>query len=156
MSSRQALIFEHMFAGYNPSAVKGTLEELGFSFRHDFLADYLKSRFENARPKPRTLRSAWSLLCRCLDVAGLATVHIDLGRRGEQDDYTSGPSPHSIYDDKLENDFEILVGLGLLKYTDTGYLVLNGRWDVKVMAYYVSTLGIEFARACGLGAKSIA
>jgi len=152
MSSQQALVFEKIIGGRSPSAIEDSLTRMSFEFRHDFLAYYLKSCFEQAKRKPRSLVSAWTLLHKSLNISGLVVEHIDLGRKDVEDEYTSGPPTYSIYQDNLDNDFAILAGLGLLKRTDTGYLVLNGQWDVKVLAYYLSPLGSKFAQACAVGA----
>ena len=81
---------------------------------------------------------------------GVIIEHIDIGHL-QREDYRSGPPSYSIYDDKNENDYAILRGLGLLEYIDTGYFEVMQTWKIKVMAHYVSPLGLSFAQACGVG-----
>jgi hypothetical protein len=151
MSSIQAQLFEAIIGERGPGSVEATMDNIFAGFRHDFLLDLIVTRFGRAKRSPRTLSSAWSIISRLLNVEGLVIEHIDLGRKGEPDDYASGAPPYSYYDDKRANDFDILTGLGILNYTDTGYFVLGEQWDVKVMSYYVSRLGLKFATACGVG-----
>jgi hypothetical protein len=97
-------------------------------------------------------------LIKTLKIQGVVVEHIDLGNELTgtaigPDDYASGCPPYSIYSDKQSNDFAILRGLGRTEYVDTGFILLSGHWKVKVMAHYVSTLGLAFAEACGVQAS---
>ncbi len=153
MSSIQARLFEEIIGRRGPESVENTLDGIFADYQHDFLLDLITTRFTDAKRTPRTLASAWSIVSRSLNVEGMVIKHIDLGRKGDVDDFTNGCPPYSIYKDENRNDFAILTGLGVINYTDTGYFVLGDRWDVKVMAYYVSPLGLRFATACGVASE---
>jgi hypothetical protein len=56
--------------------------------------------------------------------------------------------------DEQQNDYAILRGLGLIEYIDTGYFVVVEQWKIKVMAHYVSPLGLNFVQACGVQADN--
>ena len=115
----------------------------------DFLREIIDGAFKKLKRPPRNLDRAWDTIESKLAIPGVVVEHIDLGHV-EQDDYTSGLPSYSIYKDEHQNDYAILGGLGLLGYSDTGYFEVKGNWQVKVMAHYVSPLGISFAEACGV------
>lgn len=151
MSSIQARIFEMVIGTNGPQSVLIFMEQ-NFFLGKDFLSERISSAFESAGKPPVTLKAAWNKLVKTLDIEGLVVEHIDLGSQ-VGDDYTGGPPPYSIYDDKRQNDYAILRGLGLLEYADTGYFIAIDRWKIKVQCHYVSPLGLAFAEACGVQAK---
>ena len=65
-------------------------------------------------------------------------------------DFEIGQISASNYQDEQETDFAILNATGLIRYVDTGYFNLSARWRMKVMFYYVTKLGRDFAKACGI------
>lgn len=86
---------------------------------------------------------------------GVIIEHIDIGHL-QKEDYTGGLPPYSVYNDKNQNDYAILRGLGLIEYVDTGYFEVMSNWKIKVLAHYVSPLGLSFAEACGVGVRRAA
>ena len=155
MSSVQARLFETMIGPKGPKNAMINLEVIYF-VGQDFFSEseHIKEAFQNAKKPPVTLRQAWRILVKNLNIQGVVIEHIDLGAEvGE--DYTSGTPSYSTYIDKHQNDYSILRGLGLIEYRDTGYFVVLGRWKVKVMVHYVSALGLAFAEACGVQAQEV-
>jgi hypothetical protein len=150
LSSVQARLFEAIIGVGGPKRVLLTMEEKFFLGQY-FLSERILDAFKNAKRPPATLNQAWKLLERILNMEGVVVEHIDLGHL-TKDDYTGGCPSYSIYKDSQQNDFAILRGLGLLEYVDTGYMELIGRWKIKVMAHYVSPLGLASAEACGVQA----
>lgn len=150
MSSVQARLFEAMIGPQGPQSVLFGLEHRWFLGQH-FIAEDIKMAFESAKKTPSTLNQAWKLLVKVLNLQGLIVEHIDVAHL-QKDEYTSGCPPYSIYRDEQMNDYAILRGLGLIEYIDTGYIDMISKWNIKVMAHYVSPLGISFAEACGVQA----
>jgi len=151
MSSVQARLFEAIIGGRGPRSVLISMEQNFFLGQH-FLSQMIEDAFKKAKKPPATLTQAWKILERALNHQGVVIEHIDLGHLTKED-FTNGCPPYSIYDDRQQNDYAILRGLGLLEYVDTGYMEVIERWNVKVMAHYVSPLGLAFAQACGVKAK---
>ncbi len=150
ISSMQARLFQNIIGPDGAENVLLAMEQnyfLGTSFLNEIIGE----AFGECKRPPRTLTQAWNIISKNLEIPGVLVEHIDLGHN-ERDDYTSGPPHYSIYEDKQQNDYAILRGLGLLDYVDTGYFEIAG-WKIKVMAHYVSPLGLAFAEACGARAE---
>lgn len=152
MSSVQARLFEAMIGPRGPQSVLVSMEE-NFFLGQNFLADRIRDAFGNAKKPPSTLRQAWNRLTKTLNMQGVVIEHIDVGHQVKED-YTNGAPPYSLYRDEQQNDYAILRGLGLIEYIDTGFFVVLDQWKIKVMAHYVSPLGLNFAQACGVQATN--
>lgn len=151
ISSVQARLFEAIIGVRGPESVLLSMEENFFLGQH-FLAERITDSFNTAKKPPATSTQAWKFMERILNMQGVVVVHIDLAHL-VKDDYTAGCPSYSIYHDRQQNDYAILRGLGLVEYVDTGYMEVIGRWNIKVMAHYVSPLGLAFAEACGVQAE---
>ena len=151
MSSVQARLFEAIVGVRGPRSVLISMEQNFFLGQH-FLRQIIEDAFKKAKRPPATLTQAWKILERALNHQGVVIEHIDLGHMTKED-FTNGCPPYSIYNDKQQNDYAILRGLGLLEYVDTGYMEVIKRWNIKVMAHYVTPLGLAFAQACGVQAE---
>jgi hypothetical protein len=149
ISSVQARLFEDIVGPRGPRSVLLSMEENYFLGNH-FIQERIVKGFQRSRRFPSTLTQAWRCLVKILNMQGVVIEHIDVGKQGEKDNYTNGPPNYSIYLDKNQNDFAILRGLGLLEYVDTGYFDVQETWNIKVLAHYVSPLGLRFAEACGV------
>jgi Abortive infection alpha len=55
----------------------------------------------------------------------------------------------SNYQDQLQVDYAILESLRLIELVETGFFDINN-FSVTLVYYHLSTLGLEFAKACGL------
>ena len=133
--------------------------EHNYFLGQDFIVESIREAFKTSKRSNDRLREAWNLLSKTLNNEGVVIQHIDLGEIRDtidrkNDRYTNGLPNYSIYKDENENDYAILRGLGLVEYVDTGYFEINNLWKIKVMAHYVSALGLRFAEACGVGKKS--
>jgi hypothetical protein len=146
MSSAQARLFQSVIGPGGASSVLRSMEPNYYLGRY-FLNESISDAFEKFRGQVRTLKQVWNMLSSKLNIQGIVIEHIDLGHV-ERADYTSGLPHYSIYQDKRQNDYAILRGLGLLDYVDTGYFVMDA-WKIKVMAHYVTSLGLAFAESCG-------
>ena len=62
----------------------------------------------------------------------------------------AAPPQYTAYRDGLENDYMVLDALRLIRFVDTGYFPLTKYWTVKILFYHVTSLGFEFAQACGV------
>jgi hypothetical protein len=157
MSSVQAKIFENIIGPFGVHSVLVAMEQY-FFHGQNFLRDRIFDEFNKSKRTLHTLETSWKKIEKAVNIQGVVIEHIDLGhvvRKRERDEYTSGPPSFSIYDDKQENDYLILRGLGLIEYTDTGDFEINNQWNIKVMGYYISPLGLAFAEACGVGLTSV-
>ena len=148
MSSMQARLFQNMIGSGGSENVHKYMDEQ-FFHGNQFLRDVIIEAFRKGTRSPRSLVQAWNKVVDHLAIPGLVIEHIDIGHI-EREDYDNGKPIYSIYDDKQENDYAILRGLGLLEYADTGYFDAPGKWRIKVMAHHISPLGLEFAKACGV------
>lgn len=152
ISSVQARLFESIIGPRGPHSVLVSMEQnyfLGSQFIQERIAEGL---VKSKRPLS-TLTQVWRCLVKTLNMQGVVIEHIDVGHVNEQDNYTSGSPKYSVYADENQNDFAILRGLGLLEYIDTGYFDAAEIWRIKVLAHYVSPLGLRFGEACGVQAK---
>jgi hypothetical protein len=140
-------LFEAIIGPRGPGSVERALTLIGFNLLSDYIRDYFE---EKGKRPPTTLNRAWARLTKLLDIEGMVIKHMEVGEVKDRQDFTNGCPSHSLYTDDHENDFDILEGLRLLRYTDTGFFQVSDRWEVKVMAYYVSSLGLSFAAACGV------
>ncbi len=151
MSSTQARLFANIIGKAGPRETEIRLERINSDFLQDFLISLLEYEFERTQIQIRTITQCWSFLCSILKVDGLLIQHIELVNT-KTDTHTNGLPTYSLYSDDKENDLSILNGLGLIKYTDTGFKKVGDRWEVKILAHYVSRLGISFAKACDVKA----
>lgn len=152
MSAIQAHLFEAIIGPIGPRSVEISLELIEFNLLTDYIRDHFDE--EGKRP-PTTLNRAWARLTRMLNIEGMLIRHMEVGKKNDRQDFVNGCPSYSIYKDCQENDFSVLEALRLLHYTDTGFIQVGDRWEVKVMAYYVSSLGLAFAAACGVQSGSI-
>ncbi len=147
MSSAQARVFEAIIGPRGPGSVEVSLDMIEFNI----LSDYIQTYFDEPSKKPpTTLNRAWTRLRGLFNIEGMVIKHLEVGKKDDRQDFISGCPSYSIYKDAQENDFSILESLRLLCYTDSGFIQVSDKWEVKVMAYYVSALGLAFAKACGV------
>jgi hypothetical protein len=152
MSSVQAQLFERIIGPKGPHNVLIALERVNCGFMHDFLLDHINICFKESDRPLTTSKRIWSFLGQILTVPGMPIEHVELIDE-TKDEHLSGLPLQSAYKDDLRGDFEILSGLRLLNYVDTGFFMIKDRWNVKVMAHHVSTLGLSFASACGVPSR---
>jgi hypothetical protein len=158
MSSLQARLFESIIGPRGPGSVLRSMEQ-NYFLGPDFLSENIREAFQQSKRHQNTLSQVWNLVSKTLNNEGVVIEHIDLGESRDpidrqNDNYTNGCPSYSIYEDEHENDYAILRGLGLVEYVDTGYFEIDNKWKIKVMAHYVSSLGLRFAEACGVGERS--
>jgi abortive infection alpha-like protein len=149
MSGRQAQIFIDVIATDAANELDLSLEALWSGFLHNFLQGFLSQNFKSRQPKPNTLEAMWQFLEEALNNVGTEIVHVELEDLNEGK-IEIGSIPGSNYLDERETDFAILDAIGLIRYVDTGYFNLSARWRMKVVFYYVTKLGRDFAKACGI------
>jgi hypothetical protein len=149
MSARQAQIFTDVIGTNDASALEISMSNLFTEYLHNFMEEYLSDQLKAASQTPKVLDDMWRLLEKDLNHIGIEIQHLHLEDL-INDDFTNGTIGISKYEDDLETDFAILDATRLIRYVDTGFFVLAERWRIKVMFYYVTTLGRDFAKACGI------
>ncbi len=155
MSSLQAKLFENIIGPFGVHSLLVAMEE-NFFQGQSFLRDRILDEFNKSKRTIHMLEKSWRKIEKAVNILGVVIEHIDLGHADKKrDEYASGTPSFSIYDDKQQNDYLILRGLGLIEYADTGFFEINNHWNIKVMGYYISPLGLAFAKACGVGLTSV-
>ncbi|TQF40277.1 hypothetical protein UNPF46_10965 [Bradyrhizobium sp. UNPF46] len=154
MSARQARLFSETVGTDEASYLEDTLFDLQTEFLIDFIQNWVQDAHSRLSPNPTHIDEMWAMIQRDLHQVGLAVEHVELEdgtkEMSDDDEHRHGHIKESPYQDAFETDFAILDAIRLLKYVDTGYFVVADRWRVKVMCYYVTALGREFAKACGI------
>jgi uncharacterized protein (DUF2164 family) len=154
MSARQAGLFTEVVYTDEAHELELALDSLQAEFLIDFIQAHLKYHHSHLSPAPTHIDEMWAMLEETLNEVGLAVEHVELEDDVEEtnanDEHRSGPIDGSAYRDEYKTDFAILDAIRLLKYVDTGFFIVGDRWKIKVLCFYVTALGQEFAKACGI------
>ncbi len=149
MSAQQARVFTNILRTDDASRLDDVMFDLHSEYFHNFMQEHFTRELKTLSYEPPDLGSMWKFAGQVLDIAGVEIKHVEIEDLIEEEDHIDNIST-SNYTDDLETDFEILAAIGLIRYVDTGYFNLTKRWKVKVMFYYVTPLGREFAKVCGI------
>ena len=152
MSGRQAEIFAGILGTDEAEFSENSLNSLRTGFQHNFMQDHLARSFKNCSPKkPQTPDAMWDFMNTALNMIGIEIKYAELDDK-KTGKYFNGSVSVSTFEDELETDFAILDALRLIQFVDTGHFILGNRWKIKVMFYFVTQLGLDFAKACGVTA----
>jgi len=160
MSAQQAQVFTNIIGTHDASELGFALDNLLLTrFLHNFMEDYLTNELRALPEEPTSLRTMWKFVNDALNIVGTEVEHVEIEDAitkssrslDDLDSYCrAGIISVSKYKDELEIDFAILDATQLVRRVDTGYFHVSKRWKIKVMFYYLTPLGIEFAKACGI------
>jgi hypothetical protein len=155
ISSRQAKIFTDLIGTSDARVLEISLDLLRSEFDSEFMKTHLVDAFNAQLPSLQTAENVLDFLDKTLNIVGTENTYMELTDSENKDYFVNGVIVNSSYEDELETDYAILAATGLIRYADTGFITLGKRWGTKVLFYYITPLGSEFAKACGIvGDKS--
>jgi hypothetical protein len=150
ISARQAKIFTDLIGTSDAKVLELSLDSLRSEFDREFMKTHLVGAFNAQLPSLETAEGVLDFLDKNLNIVGTENTYVELTDLEDEEYYSNGVIANSHYEDELETDYAILAATGLIRYADTGFITLGKRCGTKVLFYYITPLGAEFAKACGI------
>lgn len=147
ISFQQAEIFKRLIGSEDRREVELSLDNLLTTYSPNFLEEHVLFLYR-AVENSISVENFPGWFEGALNNVGIEIVHYEI-EHPDMEDFIGDCPTYSNYDNDQDTDFAILSALGLVRYVDTNRFKV-GNATVKVMCYYLTTLGFDFASACGV------
>jgi phosphoribosylformylglycinamidine (FGAM) synthase PurS component len=142
LSARQAEIFRAHFTASDLRMTERACDDIEAFLDKNRIISTLK--YEIANQNAITDQEVNSVIENLLANPAISVVHVALDCENK---YYDLELPYQQYKDADEVDFQILLSIGLIDRTSTGFIDMDRR-SVSLTYYYITPLGFSFARAC--------